>query len=285
MVLAWLHDCCFSWSHVQGLRWRHCCSCRTLLGSVWTSYFYHSCNRLFLFPSKHCNQDIAVWKNFRKVRRSPCGSSRRLNPAILCWTFWSSASVSSPEWIILFMFVVLELLDQLLDFNFACCILRLDCRKVFHVFCDPRCCYRFRHNFSIRSMVSKMILLLGFVDFVDHIVSSILARLVAFSELSAPSGRAHPAVSYIPLSQCKLQAVCCCMWPCLAKLQAFLLSELQIAPKYCILIALPSILVWRDPWFRTIAWSFPHAIYVFHRAHRSEEDRFSSSLDAFSSWN
>ena len=41
-------------------------------------------------------------------------------------------------------------------------------------------------------MVFKMILLLGFVDLVDHIASSILARLVALSELSAPSGGAHP---------------------------------------------------------------------------------------------
>ena len=55
-------------------------------------------------------------------------------------------------------------------------------------------------------MVPKMILRLGFVDLVDHIASSILVRHVAFSELSAPSGRAHPEFSYIPLSQCKLQA-------------------------------------------------------------------------------
>ena len=62
---------------------------------------------------------------------------------------------------------------------------------------------------SNRSMVAKMILRHGFVDLVDHIASSIVARLVAFSELSEPSGRAHPEFSYMPLSQCKLQAVCC----------------------------------------------------------------------------
>ena len=44
-------------------------------------------------------------------------------------------------------------------------------------------------------MVPKMILLLGFVGLVGHIASSILARLVALSELSAPSGRAHPEFS------------------------------------------------------------------------------------------
>ena len=54
-----------------------------------------------------------------------------------------------------------------------------------------------------------MILRLGFVDLVDHIASSILTRLVALSELSEPSGRAHPQFSYIPLSQGKLQTVCC----------------------------------------------------------------------------
>ena len=37
------------------------------------------------------------------------------------------------------------------------------------MFCDPRCCYRFSSNFLNRSMVPKMILLLGFVDLVDHI--------------------------------------------------------------------------------------------------------------------
>ena len=54
-----------------------------------------------------------------------------------------------------------------------------------------------------------MILRLGFGDLFDHITSSILARLVALSESSEPSGRAHPEFSYMPLSQCKLQAVCC----------------------------------------------------------------------------
>ena len=94
-----------------------------------------------------------------------------------------------------FMLVVLELLDHPLDFVLACCTLLLDCRK------------RVR-NFSSRLMVPKMILRLGFVDLADHIASSILTRLVALSELSEPSGGAHPKFSYIPLSQCKRQAVC-----------------------------------------------------------------------------
>ena len=98
------------------------------------------------------------------------------------------------------MFVVLELLDQLFDFVLACCILLLDCRKRYSRFCNPLCCYRFLRNFSNRSMVPKMILRLGFVNLVDHIAGSILVRHVAFSELSAPSGRAHPEFSHIPLS-------------------------------------------------------------------------------------
>ena len=53
-------------------------------------------------------------------------------------------------------------------------------------------------------MVHKIVLRLGFVDLVDHIVSSILARLVALPELSEPSGRTHPVSSNIPLSQCML---------------------------------------------------------------------------------
>ena len=58
-------------------------------------------------------------------------------------------------------------------------------------------------------MVPKMMLRLGFVDLVYHTASSILARLVTLSELSEPSGRAHLEFSFTPLSQCKLQAVCC----------------------------------------------------------------------------
>ena len=41
-------------------------------------------------------------------------------------------------------------------------------------------------------MVPKMILRLDFVDLVDHIASSISARLVELSESSEPSGRVRP---------------------------------------------------------------------------------------------
>ena len=82
-------------------------------------------------------------------------------------------------------------------------------KEVLQIFCGPRCRCRFHRNFSNRLMVPKMILRLGFVDLADHIASSIAARLVALSELSEPSGRAHPEFSYVQLSQCKLQAVYC----------------------------------------------------------------------------
>ena len=52
---------------------------------------------------------------------------------------------------------------------------------------------------------------------------------------------------------------CDCVW---SKLQAILLRELPIAPKSRILKAFPSFLVWRDPWFRQVAWSVSDAINV-----------------------
>ena len=93
----------------------------------------------------------------------------------------------------IFILVVLELLDQPLDFVLAFCIsaARLQ-KKVLQLFCGPWCCYRFPRNFSSHLMVPKMILRLGFVDLADHIAISILTRLVALSELSEPSGRARP---------------------------------------------------------------------------------------------
>ena len=96
--------------------------------------------------------------------------------------------------------MVLELLDQLLDLVLACCILLLDCRKRYSRYSVIHC---------VVTHVPKMILRLGFVDLPDHIASLISARLVALSELSEPSGSAHPEFSYIPPSQCKLQVVCC----------------------------------------------------------------------------
>ena len=89
--------------------------------------------------------------------------------------------------------------------NFSINLLTLFSRVVFCCSTAERGTLR---NFSNRSMVPKMILRLGFVDLVDHIASSISVRHVVLSELSEPSGRAHPEFSYIPQSPCKLQVVC-----------------------------------------------------------------------------
>ena len=90
------------------------------------------------------------------------------------------------------MLVVLELLDQpLLRSRVLCSAARLQ-KEVLQLFCDPRCCYRFPLNSSNRQMGPKMTLRLGFVDLVDQIASSILARHVALLDLSEPFGRAHP---------------------------------------------------------------------------------------------
>ena len=158
---------------------------------------------------------------------------------------------------------------------------------VFQIFCVPTCCYRFHGNFSSRSMIPKMIFHLGFVDLVDHVASSISARHVVLSELSQFFGTAHPRFSYIPLSQCKQQE-CCGERLHVTVFGKIASLSLDRAPN-CINIhflrAFPSILVWRDPWFRQIAWSFSHTIYVFRRVHCGEGYRLSSSLVAFSSSN
>ena len=88
--------------------------------------------------------------------------------------------------------MVVELLDRLLDFVVAYCILRLDCRKRYSGYSVVHGAVTSLHNCSSHLMVPKMILRLDFVDLADHITSSILTRLGALSESSVPSGGAHP---------------------------------------------------------------------------------------------
>ena len=166
-------------------------------------------NRLYTIPSGYCSRDTVVWKNFRKVRRSRCCSSRRSSPAILGWTCWSSASGSRLESMILYVCVSRTSRST----SWPCSrvlysVVRLR-NKVLQLVCNQRCCYRCPNNFSNRSMVPEMIMRLGFVDLVDHIASSIWVRHVVLSEVSELFGRAHHEFSYLPLSQCKLQVVCC----------------------------------------------------------------------------
>ena len=162
-----------------------------------------------IFPAGIAVRTLLFGRNFRKVRRSRCCSSRRSNPAILCWNWWSSASGSSPEGRILCVCVSrTSRSTSWLHFRAVYSATRPR-KEVLQILCGPRCCYKCPRIFSNRLMVPKTILLLGFVDRVDHIASSIRARLVVLSELSAPSSSAHPKFSYISLSQCKLQTMCC----------------------------------------------------------------------------
>ena len=181
--------------------------------------------------------------------------------------------------------------------NFSINLLTLFSRFVFccstaeselQIICDPRCCYRFHHNLSNRLMVPKMIMRLGFVDLVDHISSSIFARLVALSELSEPSGRAHPQFSYIPLSRCKLQAVC---WgerqhvTVSGKFAGLSLGRAENCTKTLYLEGVSKYSCIARSLVSGDRMEFHRAIYILRRVHCSEEYCLSSSLEAFSSWN
>ena len=192
------------------LRWRHgCCGRITCPGievaSRWSVSVGFRVDCMFLPQLQQiCSQDIVVWKNskisvlFKSAIRS-CDSL--LNLLIFCVWLKSWRNDSSCWW-------VLEHLDQTSSLRSRVLYSAVWLQKeALQTFCGPRCCYT--RNFSNRLMVPKTTFRLGFVDLVDHIASSILARLVALSELSEPFGRAHPEFSYMPLSQCKLEAVRC----------------------------------------------------------------------------
>ena len=72
------------------------------------------------FPSRYCTQDTAVWKNFRKVRRSGVVhvGDQILRFFALRVDFLRLAQVLKEGFLVL---VVLELLDQLLDLVPTCC--------------------------------------------------------------------------------------------------------------------------------------------------------------------
>ena len=222
---------------------------------------------------------------FAKNRRSRCCSSRRSSPAILCWTCWSSAFGSSPKRMILYV-CGSRPSRSTFGFVLAYCILRLDCGRkysrysVIHgVVTDFPVTFRIARWFPWWSCFLALWILWTTlrVRFQHdswrsrssaHLLVELILSFHTYRFLNARCKQCVPEND--------------CMWPVLVKPQAFLLSELQIAPKYCISKASPSFLVWRDPWFRKIAWSFLHALFVFHRVHCSEEDRLSSSLEASS---
>ena len=151
------------------------------------------------------------------------------------------------------MFVVLELLDQLLDLVLACCILLLNCRYKYASYSlNLGVLTDFPHNFSYRLTVPKMILRLGFVDLGDYIRCSILARLVTLSEF----GELFFAELLLRLHTyrflCKLQEVNCGERIHLT-VSGKIAGQASNPNKILYLEAFPSILVWLDPWFRKIA--------------------------------
>ena len=99
------------------------------LNSSKISYFFHSCNGLFRIPSKYCTQDIAVYKNFRKIPKI----SVWLMPAMRSFDSLLNSLISFvwlQSWEERFLvLVVLELHDQLLELVFRMCIRLFDCWK------------------------------------------------------------------------------------------------------------------------------------------------------------
>ena len=208
-VRVWHLDCYSSWWHSQGLRWRRCCSALSLLNAAKISYFFQNCNSLSRYPRRYCIQDIAVWKIFRKVRRSRCCSCRWSIVVILGWTCWSSASGSSLGWRIPCAGASQTSRSTSWSCSHALYHAIPLSKVVCHEFCCLRRCSRFLRDSVNRLVGPKMILLLGCVALVAHIANSIWEQIVALLESSEPSRRAPPVFSYIPLSQCKLQVVCC----------------------------------------------------------------------------
>ena len=266
---------------------------RTLLVSAKISYFFHSCNKLWPISQ----QGIAVrtllfgriFAKFEDLGVVHVGDqilrfSAELDD-LLCL-----AQVLKEGFLIL---EVLELLDQLLDFVLTCCILLFELSEecTARIFCCQRRCSRFLRNSSIRLVGPKTILRLGVEDLVHHISSSILVRHVALSELSEPSGGAHPVSSYIPLSQCKLQVSV--LWrttACDRRLVKIASPSLEQASN-CTKIqtvfwkTFPSILARRDPWFRQSRVEF--LPYLIHHPSDSLLWRIRLvflCLEAFPSW-
>ena len=134
----------------SGIEWRRGCSARNLLVSAKISIFFHICNKLSRFPSKYCTQDIAVWTNFRTIRRSLCCSCRRSNPAILYWTCWSSASGSSPERRIPCAGGSQTSRSTSWPCSHVLCPAARLQKEGLQKFCNPRCCYKFLRNSSNR---------------------------------------------------------------------------------------------------------------------------------------
>ena len=112
---------------------------------------------------------------------------------------------------------------------------------------------------------------------------------MAILELSEPSGRAHPEFSYIPLSQRKLQVVCCgerLHVTVFGKIASLSLERASKCTKNTVFGRRFQVFMYgailgvdRSRGVST------HAKNVLHRVYCCEEYWLSSSLEAFSSWN
>ena len=186
---------------------------------------------------------------------------------------------------------VLEHLDQPLDFVLVYCILLLDCRKRCSRCSVTHCVVAsFNNEFSNRLMVPMMILRLGFEDLADQIASSLLSTTRGTLGVNANllTG-AHPGFSYIPLSQCKLQAVCCgdrrhvTVFGKIASLSLERTSNSTKMPyfegvsQYSVYGAILGLV--------KIAWNFSYTMSISHWVHGCEEYLLFSTLEACSSWN
>ena len=137
-------------------------------------------------------------------------------------------------------------------------------------------------------MVPKMILRLGLVNLDDHSASSILVRHVSLPELREPSVRAHPVFSYIPLSQCKLQVVCCSERLHVTVFGELASLSLERASNYTKIQYFEGVSKY-SCMARSLVSSDRVEFPPNHVHHPSDslydEHRMSSSLEAFSSWN
>ena len=163
---AELHVFCFSWSHIRTPRRLHISSTAAT-----------DCS---FFPVDIAVRTLLLGRIFAKFEdlRVVQVSDQVLRFFAELVDLLRLAQILN-EWFC--MSVVLEFLDQ--PFDSCSCVLYSAARlqkEALHLFCDPRCGYKLHRDFSNRLMVPNMILLPGIVDLVDHIASSILARLVAF---------------------------------------------------------------------------------------------------------
>ena len=216
-----------SWSKVAiGLL--ECCRTPRIL-----QLFVCNCNKWSRFLKRHCNQDIDVLQNSRKVRRSLCGSCRLVIVVTPRWTCWSPAFDPCLSGVVPYADVSRTSQSALWRYFVAMHPAVSPLWSIYLVFCSQQCCFGFLRSSPHLVVIPKMILLLVQVDLVNHFANLLLEQH-AVLESRFPFDKADPWSSCISLCrQCVAENNC--VWSCLIKLQSSLLSELQIAPKYCVL--------------------------------------------------